>query len=263
MITNIKTTPAQKNELRKKFDNNGMWLRDEKVWTWLLASVISDSPKKQLLQQMLIGNKEIIKSDLDFWYEAQPIPPRQGKSKSSEGNSKLDLSFGDIKLRKGTELGIEYNKNNGWVCFIEAKLFSDCSTSTSYDPFRNQLARVIENLITFQDSNNTFPEKTYFTLLTPRIFKEQPYSKLYGYKYFEYQDIDKLLQEFELSPIGIRNTNSWKYPSNLQERLKSITLNWVTYEEIFEQAIGWGKEITSLEDTMNLPKELLKIMDKL
>lgn len=187
----MQITLKQKNEIKNAISNSNFY-RNEKVWTYFIASIIETSQNKDYYLSLFTSDNISFPSDMELWFEAQPIPPRKGNSGFSEGNTKLDLSFGNIEKRSGTDSGIQYKiENNGWVCFIEAKLFSDCSNDTSYDPLRNQITRVIENLLCSQN-NKVLPDKTNFSLLTPRIFKNNSTSKLYGYKYQEYQNSDML-----------------------------------------------------------------------
>jgi hypothetical protein len=228
------TTTQQKTEIENAI-KSGRFYRNEKVWTWFIAQIIEASIHKDYYLKLFTSSNNTFDKDLELWFESQPIPPRRGKLRFSEGNTKLDLAFGDIEKRLGTNSGIQYKiAENGTVCFVEAKLFSDCSNDTSYDPLRNQITRVIENLICFQN-NNVFPERTYFTLLTPRLFKDNPSSKLYGYKFFEYQNADKLKNDFQNAAIIERNIKNWKYPIDIDRRIQTLTLNWITYEDIIEK----------------------------
>ena len=209
---------------------------------------------EKFLGENIFQNSNINKSAL--WFEAEPISPRKGESGNTEGNTKLDLAFGGINKRDGKVGGIEFDPNNdfSWVCFVEAKFLSDCSTNVSYDPFRNQLARIIENLVTFQNTedNSKYPNPTYFTLLTPRVFKERPFSKLYGYKFFEYHDRQRLQHEFDLCTLNKRNEDRWEYPEGIENRLSILKLNWVTFEEILEAELGLSHlNLIKIDDSTN------------
>jgi hypothetical protein len=104
---------------------------------------------------------------------------------------------------------------------------------------------VIENLLCFQgfqDDSVKFPDDICFTLLTPRTFKLNPKSRLYGYKFLEYSNdliTSNSLIEYDINQLNIEKRfdvnkkNKWKYPI-LSERLKALRLNWATYEDIFE-----------------------------
>ena len=183
----IQTTKKQKNEIKKAIQKKN-W-KNEKIWNYLIAHLLNGTKGKKYLKKFL-NNSIKIKTSKDIWFEAQPISPRKGDSGKTEGNTILDLAFGDIDKREKTQSGIEYfppksSKKESWVCFIEAKLFSDCGISVTANPMRNQITRVIENLLCFNNNNNYEPD-LFFTLLTPRDFYENPNSRLYGYKMREY-----------------------------------------------------------------------------
>ena len=133
----INTTDAQKAEIQKAIKSNEFY-RNEKVWNFLMADILSNSLNRNRYIELFCNNKIKIESELDIWYEAEPLSPRKGKFGNSEDNTKLDLAFGNIRLRENTQSGIEYapEKKGSWVCFVESKYFSDCSTAISHDPLR-------------------------------------------------------------------------------------------------------------------------------
>src|SRR5688500_3458894 len=97
---------------------------------------------------------------------------------------------------------------------------ADCSSDGTYDPLRNQLTRVIENVLTFQ-AHGAFPERVFFTLLTPRLFKDNPGARLYAYKMREYKDRDRLLHDLRLCRIPPRNGKGYVCP-DLAERVEAL-----------------------------------------
>jgi len=233
----ILTTSKQRAKLAKAIaEPNAPW--NEVVWSYLLASVLAMSQHRREHLGLLCGEEVMPPEPFEPWFEAQPMPPRGGCRGRSERNSKIDLAFGDIMRRGNPDgSGIAYAKRPGsWVCFVEAKFLSDCSTTVTHDPLRNQLARVIESLLCFQDTNGNYPERLYFTLLTPRHFlkPENKHSRLYGYKMDEYADQAALLGDIERCLIPERNRAEWGYP-DLKQRLLSLRRNWVAYEDIFDQ----------------------------
>jgi hypothetical protein len=156
-----------------------------------------------------------------------------------ESNSKIDLAIGAIALRPGSRNGIAFNPDcaDEWACFVEAKLFSDSAYRTTNDPYRNQLERDIESLLCFQ-ANGHFPQKLFFTILTPRKFKEKPRSRLYGYRIEEYQkDKSKVFQDLENFALPGRTNLGQIYPV-LREHIDKLEIHWATYEQIFEIAYG-------------------------
>jgi hypothetical protein len=183
--------------------------------------------------------------------------------RSSEGNTKLDLAFGFVVQREGTDAGIAYGPScpESWACFVEAKCLSDCSTAVSYHPLRNQLARVIENALCFQRGGE-FPKKVFFTLLTPRLFLEHRNARLYGYKMSEYLNSELLIEDIERCCIPWRNQPAYSYP-NIQERVGALRLNWVCYEELLEPQLGTGLDIVRRPDGVAGFKErILNCLDR-
>ncbi len=216
-------------------------LSNEKLWTYITAEVIKSSLKQKEILEYIIGNPRIIRnSNLDIWLEAQPLSPKRGKSGKTEGNTKIDFSFGGISLRNNTNSGIEYDNRTDWVCFVEAKLNSDTSNFVSYDPLRNQITRILENLATFQDCNYHFPRSLFFSLLTPRLLQKNSDSRFYGHIFYKYKEtFDLIVNDIKKCKLENRNEKKWKYPEDeLQERVKTIKFNWVTYEDIFEMVLG-------------------------
>ena len=57
---------------------------------------------------------------------------------------------------------------------MEAKWFSDLSTKVSNEQERNQLARVIENALTFQSADG-MPSECFVVLLTPKRFRDRDF----------------------------------------------------------------------------------------
>lgn len=241
----IQTSNAQIRSLRNKV-NNGEIL-SEQVLTFLVASIldgrIDNGNREQIIKLFLPRVRRRINT-VEPWYEALPLPPRK-----SEGNTNLDLAFGAIKRRRNTISGIQYSfpdkDEDKWVCFVEAKFLSDCDDETKHDPFRNQITRVIENLLCFQDDNEKFPDKLFFTLLTPKKIRDKHdawRTRLYGYKFKEYKteegfNAPLLIRDINMQKAQRRDTNDWRYP-NIVERIQYLRLKWIAYEEIFELAYG-------------------------
>jgi len=233
----IRTTLAQFAEMRQALQAPNV-VRNEKVWTLLVATLFDSAPDQLNVVERLCGERLHANGRLDIWFESQPIPPRKGHAGDSEGNTKLDLAFGHVAPRGATAAGIIYGppQPGSWVCFVEAKCLSDCSPIVLYDPLRNQLARVIENLLCFQNKGK-FPERLFFTLLTPRLFKQNRNTRLYGHKMREYADPEKLLADINQCRIPCRADSGYAYP-NLRERVGALRLNWIAYEDLLEPEFG-------------------------
>jgi hypothetical protein len=234
--------------------------RNEKVWTLLVADLLAHAPNQQALVDLLCGGRATIRERLDVWFEAQPLAPRKGTAGDSEGNTRVDLAFGHAQARGATGAGIEYGPHvpGSWVCFAEAKCMADCSSDVTYDPLRNQLTRVIENALTFQ-ANGVFPEQVFFTLLTPRLFKDNPGARLYAYKMREYEDRKWLLHDLKLCRIPVRSGDGYVYP-DLAQRLDRLTLTWTTYEELLEHRFGADHDIVNRPSKITGLKEHLEAL---
>ena len=120
--------------------------RDEQLWTFLAACgyAIAGSDGVRQLTETLAGT-DLHHPNPRIWLEAMPMSPRK-----KEGNTHLDLALGTIRCREGTDGGIELDDvSEPWICFGEAKLFSDLSHGVTHDPHRNQLARVVGECLLF------------------------------------------------------------------------------------------------------------------
>jgi len=202
---------------------------NEIFWTFIVALLASrNSVVYNKITKFKFNNKHSI------FLESQPLVPVIGL----EGNSHLDMALGAIEIRSNTISGIQFNQKYGKsVCFVEAKYLSDLSVMTKHSPLRNQMDRVIENLLCFQGGNK-YPEEIIFTLLTPRLFKTNKGARLYSYKFEEYNnELSKRNLEFfkkVMLDSGTKRTGNWSYPSDIDQRISCLKLNWVTFEEIFE-----------------------------
>lgn len=200
---------------------------DEQVWTFLVgcAYAMNGLDGTSTLAQLLTGTAPPIPTKA--WFEVLPLPAR-----TREGNTHVDLAFGSITLRSGTQSGIELSTDeHSWVSFVECKWYSDIAGSVSYDKHRNQLARVIENAVYFSRGDR-FAQEAHVTLVTPEVFKACPASsRLYQYKYSEYSKAETadLVRDLAASCLPHRR----QFPV-IHERLRRFRLHWVTYETLFQ-----------------------------
>ena len=211
---------------------------DEALWTFLAACGYAmgglDGVAK--LTKILTGADMPHTNDSMIWLETQPRSPRlHSRNRPHEDNTHVDLAIGSI-VQRDNKSGIELtNSSDPWICFCEMKWDSDLSTKVTHDPHRNQLIRVIENAICFQ-SNSKYASCTHVTLVTPVIFKDRSSgSRLYWYKFEEYQsnNSNSILRDLE-SPMDVTNTENWRYPSDIANRIEKLTLHWVTFDDLFE-----------------------------
>lgn len=222
----IKRTERQEQERPGDF-------ADEQVWTFLLGCgyAIAGQEGVARLTRLLTGSNQRAPAAPRIWFEVLPIQPRKG-----EGRTRLDLALGTLGRRKRTKSGIEVgNDDPSWICFCEMKWYSDISTRVSHDAHRNQLARVIENALSFQGGGR-YADNVHVTLVTPKIFRDaEPKSRLYQYKFEEYaKDPTHIVEDLQACALERRNQQRWSYPADLAERAEPLTLHWVTYDELFE-----------------------------
>lgn len=205
-------------------------LKDEQLWTYLVACGYAVAGPKGVakLAEILTQGLGKTNDSSKIWMEMLPLPPRQ-----QEGNTHLDLAVGCIVKRESTDSGIELaDEAEPWVCFCEMKWDSDIATSVTYDPARNQLARVIENALCFQNKQGKYADKVFVTLVTPVFYlDERPKSRLYYYKYEDYMKDPQLLSA-DLDNCLLKKATY--YPECIDSRINALKLNWITYDNLFD-----------------------------
>jgi hypothetical protein len=223
--------------------------KDEKFWTaGCLMTVYHGTTRLEDLYRLfqkafgpippidgLSSWEEGFGGDLHLFFEANLPSPRSYKEwlRKNLKNRQfipyiLDSDDGRKNLEGPTNVdAIFVNSENGFAVVIEAKVLSDISHDVTYDVMRNQIARNIDVML--EDNGELCapldmrkPERTLFLLLTPRIFKSSPTSRLYGYKFNEYR----------------RNPNSigLHLPHRKGQNWEAISrrLGWLTWEDFKE-----------------------------
>jgi hypothetical protein len=233
------------------------WYVEEPLWSFLVAALVAEAPDRYI--PLFCGRSLRLPPGGRVVCEAEPIGPRVG---AREGNTVLDIAFGHVggralpsvsnAERRNLLAGITYapRSADAWVCFVEAKYLSDCSTRTRHDPCRNQLTRVIENLLCFQ-GDGEMPSRLHFALLTPALFKKRSKSRLYGYKMADYVERRAILEDISNCEFAPRTAAGFTYP-DLSARISTLAPpQWVTFEEVLEVA-GFGAELDIVNKRQNL-----------
>jgi hypothetical protein len=137
----------------------------------------------------------------------------------------LECANDDKELEGRTNVdAILLNSENGFAVIIEAKVLSDISIDVTYDTMRNQIVRNIDDMLE-KNRNKKFPlnkrdpSKSLFLLITPKLFKENPSSRLYGYKFNEYKTNPASLAD----DLPHRENFDWQ---NISKKL-----GWLTWED--------------------------------
>jgi len=198
----------------------------EQVWTFAVACGYAAAGEHGVLMltERLTGSRQKGPASPMIWFECLPIPVRE-----REGATHVDLALGTFARREGTESGVDLEDTDSpWLCFCEMKWLSDISSHVTYDLHRSQLARVIENAVCFRGAER-YAKKVYVDLVTPAIFREAEHkSRLYQYKFEDYSlDTGSLLGDLTACVL------EQKYPCDLAERIQSLSLRWMTYDDLF------------------------------
>ncbi|MCX6250327.1 MAG: hypothetical protein NTX61_06205 [Bacteroidetes bacterium] len=232
----------------------------------LKSSKLSNTPVMKSIAEIKIEKhlpeirsfRELMKSCAFHYFPdvKKTIENKQSKKNASfEGNSHIDLFI------RGTSLE---GKN---ICFyIEAKFNSDISHGIRYNPVRNQIIRIIDSAIEFQQKSAEELDKErviddfYFLLLTPKIYRTQLYggnrktsieifqpqkSRLYCYKMDEYKNFRNIMMAL---PHRVEITESkWKHISG--------NIGWLTFEDMIKTAQNYNtmdpRAKTMIEEFMN------------
>jgi len=181
----------------------------ERLWVFLIGCSYALGGKygMETLTRLLTCVDLEQPSDPKIWFECLPLPPRM-----DERNTSLDLALGAIARRKPKESGIRLDDlAPSWICFCEAKFGDDIKLGVEHDPNRNQLARVIENALCFQNSG-IYADNVYVTIVTPKVFEHK--RPLLERKFNEYKTNPRsLVDDLIKCPLIKRSEPGWFYPS--------------------------------------------------
>jgi hypothetical protein len=235
--------PAKLDDSINRIEQSAAPLVDEQVLTYLCAYGYAIAPNgPQALARVLLEN-DALPYDGKIWFEFLPVSPRD-----EEGETHFDLALGDVQKRSRTHSGLEFTPPTtrpSWIAAIEAKLQSDLSARVTHNVLRNQLLRVIENAVTLRDTTDNLPASVHVVLLTPKIFKDHPRTRFYGFKFQEYcpngtvnraailADLDRLA----LCPLArikcdMEARLAVAHKCDMEARLASLSLRWATYEDV-------------------------------
>jgi hypothetical protein len=124
--------------------------------------------------------------------------------------------------------------SSGCAVLFEAKVLSDCSCQVTFDARRNQVARNIDVML---DPNSGLPEplshrdpeRTLFALLTPRMFRDDPRSRMYG----------TLMAEYQANPLTLATDLPHREAEWESVSRRVGWLSWEDCEEVLPGACPW------------------------
>lgn len=160
--------------------------------------------------------KEWLADHLDERVLVPYVREAAAKARSLEGSTKVDAML---------------IASSGFAVAFEAKVLSDASTGVKFDVLRNQLIR---NLDVMLDEHPKLapplkarqPDWTLFVLVTPRLFKNHPHSRLYG----------RLIEEYRSDPQALQRDLPHRKDTDFEGLSKRI--GWLTFEDINEVVPG-------------------------
>jgi hypothetical protein len=113
----------------------------------------------------------------------------------------VDAGKGRTSYESATKVDAVFvNRRSGFCVMFEAKVLSDISCDVTFDPFRNQLSRSIDIMLDEGDGGvlGPDPSKRLLALLTPKVFRERPSTRYYGFLYREYKrDLNVLVEHLQ------------------------------------------------------------------
>ena len=231
--------------------------KDEKFWTASCLMTIfhakeRDQHLRRLFQSVYGASppfpdikswQECLKGKLYLFFEVNLPSPKSYKvwlRRNLFGQQFIPYILDSDDARKNLEGptnadAILLNADNGFAVIIEAKVLSDISYQITYDVMRNQIARNIDvmlednpDLCTPLDKRD--PSKTLFLLITPWVFKRKPSSRLYWYKFKDYQTDPTSLG----TDLPHRENYDWK---GISRRLGWLT--WQDFKDVNKDCCRW------------------------
>ncbi len=103
------------------------------------------------------------------------------------------------------------------LIFFELKFTSDIAHETTFNPSRNQLARIVDVAL---EANKTKDKQVLIILSTPRSLFDKK-NRLYYYKIQEYENLSSVAQDIE-----------WRNPSDVTKNLLGV--RWVALEDLIQ-----------------------------
>ena len=199
---------------------------EELITFYSFAPLALRKDRKEVFQNVLrlVNIKEDVDGKIELGFEKH-FPPPKGYLKWLQ----KEVSNNPVKyVREQGQNHIEKNKpletqthvdalieSDNLVIFVEMKITSDISVQTTFNPYRNQLARLVDVGIQVAMEEG---KRLIVLLCSPSAFFVTK-SRLYFYKIKEYADYKEIYKD-----IG------WRSQEDIEKYLLSVS--WIPIEEL-------------------------------
>lgn len=203
--------------------------------TRLLRRVLGDTPPVDNTASW----EEFLAGRLDLYFEVNTPSPQGYKQWLRDHLDERVIvpylheaaSRAGLALEGATKVDAMLISESGSSVVFEAKVLADASTTIRFDVMRNQLARTIDVMLDphpklAEPLANRDPDRTCFVLVTPRIFQENPHSRLYG----------RLLNEYRTDPSTLER--DLLHRTDVDWQAVAERLGWLTFEDCEEISPG-------------------------
>ena len=235
--------------------------KDERFWTAsaFMTLIRGPEPIKNLVGLLAnVYGKEVPVDGFDWWddlvagrlylYLEPRLPsPRGFQDALAERIDQHPVAYvrmaarrkGQDELRRTLEGptnvdAMIVNPDTGFGLLVEAKALSDVSYDVSFDPVRNQIARNLDVMlepssVQPEPLSQRDPDRSFFLLVTPQLFIDNPTSRLYGWLMNDYRNNHAALERDLVHRPGELD--------GVSDRIGWIS--WETINSIAPGACGW------------------------
>jgi len=201
---------------------------EELITFYTFAPLELREDRKDVVEEILkLANvHESLEEPVSLSFEKQFQPPRGYLKWLTEEVSRHPVRYirelGKKHANEGRRLETDTHvdvviRTKNLLIFVEMKFTSDISTQTTFNPYRNQLARTIDAGISEAEMKG---KRLFVLLCSPSEFYQKK-SRFYYYKLQEYTDLSK-----------IKDDVGWRELAEIQKHLLSVA--WIPLERVIE-----------------------------
>jgi hypothetical protein len=221
--------------------------RDETLWTAGALLAVHRTPDRaaawRALAERTFGGDpppsaarswdDLLGDDLELYFEVGLASPRTYREWLRDELPNRHPLIPQVRRGAGQGVALEghtqldallLSRSTGFAWHFEAKVLSDIACKTTFDGLRNQLARNLDCMVHPSPQEGPLkardPTRSFLALLTPRLFRENWESRLYGHLLRQYQADAKALKR-DLPHLDMA----------VCEGLRA-RIGWLTFEDI-------------------------------